>query len=152
VPPYQGSRFAQLFQKPGRYLVAALCLAWALSLAPTAEAHQYAGEFLQVAVGARALGLGGAYCSLTQEGWAPGLVKLPLNEDVHLPLSDSLSKGRVRESPVYQDDGSSLVNLRQALPSISSRGLPLAKFMALAVNLDAVTSIPLFALSAVTTP
>ena len=49
----------------------ALVLACTLSLAPAVEAGQYAGEFLQVAVGARALGLGGAYCSLTREGWAP---------------------------------------------------------------------------------
>jgi hypothetical protein len=59
------------FQGIRRCLVAALCLAWTLSPAPTARAGQYAGEFLRIAVGARALGLGGAYCSLTREGWAP---------------------------------------------------------------------------------
>ncbi len=54
-----------------RLPAAVLLLIGALSMAVPAGAHQYAGEFLQVAVGARALGLGGAYCSLTQEGWAP---------------------------------------------------------------------------------
>lgn len=49
----------------------ALVMVCALGLVSSTGAGQYAGEFLQVAVGARALGLGGAYCSLTQEGWAP---------------------------------------------------------------------------------
>lgn len=71
MPPYRGNKFAQTLQMAWRCLATALCLAWTLILVPSTEAHQYAGEFLQVAVGARALGLGGAYCSLTQEGWAP---------------------------------------------------------------------------------
>ncbi|KPL19316.1 MAG: hypothetical protein AMJ92_04050 [candidate division Zixibacteria bacterium SM23_81] len=62
---------AHTFQNIRRCIVIALCLGLALVPARSAEAGKYAGEFLQVAVGARPLGLGGAYCSLTQEGWAP---------------------------------------------------------------------------------
>ena len=51
--------------------MAFLGLVWVLSLAAPTGASEYAGEFLQVAVGARPLSLGGAYCSLTREGWAP---------------------------------------------------------------------------------
>ncbi len=42
-----------------------------LATASVSRAHRYAGEFLQVAVGARALGIGGAYCSLAEGGFAP---------------------------------------------------------------------------------
>jgi hypothetical protein len=60
-----------LIRELKNHLATIFGLAGILSLASSAGAGQYAGEFLQVAVGARALGLGGAYCSLTQEGWAP---------------------------------------------------------------------------------
>jgi hypothetical protein len=51
--------------------VALLTAALTLSAAPVCRADRYAGEFLQVAVGARALGMGGAYCSLAEGGFAP---------------------------------------------------------------------------------
>jgi hypothetical protein len=47
------------------------CLIWFAAAASPVRAGQYAGEFLQVAAGARALGLGGAYCSLARGGFSP---------------------------------------------------------------------------------
>jgi len=51
--------------------VFALVAITVLTAAPVTRANRYAGEFLQVAVGARALGMGGAYCSLADGGFAP---------------------------------------------------------------------------------
>jgi len=49
---------------------------------PSARATKYAGEFLEIGVGARALGLGGAYCALAEDPssfyWNPaGLARVP---------------------------------------------------------------------------
>jgi hypothetical protein len=59
----------RLFKKTAAMLV--LSAVMALSATSVSRADRYAGEFLQVAVGARALGMGGAYCSLADGGFAP---------------------------------------------------------------------------------
>ena len=59
--------------RPLKWTAAILVLVMAGTLTATSvcRANLYAGEFLQVAVGARALGMGGAYCSLADGGFAP---------------------------------------------------------------------------------
>src|SRR5213083_1097212 len=57
----------------------------ALSLAAPASATKYAGEFLKIQVGARALGMGGAFVAVADDATAPywnpaGLVYLPYRE------------------------------------------------------------------------
>jgi len=52
-------------------VIAVLAMVWTLTASSPCRANRYAGEFLQVAVGARALGMGGAYCSLADGGFAP---------------------------------------------------------------------------------
>lgn len=52
-------------------MIAVLAMVWTLTASSPCRANRYAGEFLQVAVGARALGMGGAYCSLADGGFAP---------------------------------------------------------------------------------
>ena len=71
MPQNRENGLRRTYQKNWPAIAAAICMVWVLSLAPAVRADHYAGEFLQVAVGARALGLGGAYCSLTQDGWGP---------------------------------------------------------------------------------
>ncbi len=56
----------------------ALFLIWA----PLAQGTQYAGEFLEIGVGGRALGMGGAYCALADDPssffWNPaGIARVP---------------------------------------------------------------------------
>jgi hypothetical protein len=53
------------------WFAVALAAAWATSLLPgAAEATRYAGEFLRIGVGARALGMGSAFVGLADDGTA----------------------------------------------------------------------------------
>ncbi|MCX6640981.1 MAG: UPF0164 family protein [bacterium] len=59
-----------------------LIAAGMISLIPVSRATRYAGEFLEIGVGGRALGLGGAYCALAEDPssfyWNPaGLARVP---------------------------------------------------------------------------
>jgi len=58
-----------------------------LVLAAPADATKYAGEFLKIQVGARALGMGGAFVAVADDGTAPywnpaGMVYLPYREAI----------------------------------------------------------------------
>ena len=64
-----------------------LVLLAASVLAPPAHATKYAGEFLKIQVGARALGMGGAFTAVADDATAPywnpaGMVYLPYKEVV----------------------------------------------------------------------
>jgi hypothetical protein len=68
--------------KPIRVLLTA-CLA--LSIAAPARADKYAAEFLKIPVGARAVGMGGAFSAMADDATAPfwnpsGMVFLPYKE------------------------------------------------------------------------
>jgi hypothetical protein len=68
--------------KPTRVLLAALL---ALTVALPAGATKYAGEFMKIPVGARAVGMGGAFSALADDATSPfwnpaGLVYLPYRE------------------------------------------------------------------------
>ena len=65
-----------------RVLVAAV---FTTLLAAPAHATKYAGEFMKIAVGARAVGMGGAFASVADDATAPfwnpaGMVYLPYKE------------------------------------------------------------------------
>ena len=62
-------------------------LAAALALASPASATKYAGEFMKIPIGARAIGMGGAFSAVTDDATAPywnpaGMVFLPYREVV----------------------------------------------------------------------
>ncbi len=68
-----------------RFLPFTLALAVASLLAGPAAATKYAGEFLKIQVGARALGMGGAFTAVSDDATAPywnpaGMVYLPYRE------------------------------------------------------------------------
>src|SRR5436309_7220574 len=63
----------------------ALVAVGCLLLAPAAHATKYAGEFLKVPVGARAVGMGGAFTAVADDATAPwwnpaGMIYLPYRE------------------------------------------------------------------------
>jgi len=62
-----------------------LILLVVLTTAASAHADKYAGEFLKIPVGARAVGMGGAFVAVADDATAPwwnpaGLVYLPYRE------------------------------------------------------------------------
>src|SRR5205814_8474887 len=62
-----------------------LCAAAALLAAVPVSATKYAGEFMKIPVGARAIGMGGAFSAVTDDATAPywnpaGMVYLPYRE------------------------------------------------------------------------
>ena len=65
-----------------------LCAAFSATLwwaAPPAQATKYAGEFLKIPVGARAIGMGGGFCAVSDDAtaayWNPaGMIYLPYRE------------------------------------------------------------------------
>ena len=62
-----------------------LAAAAVLLLAPRAEATKYAGEFMKIPVGARAVGMGGAFSAVADDATSPywnpaGMVFLPYRE------------------------------------------------------------------------
>ncbi len=64
------------------YTIAVTILFLITTLTSTALATRYAGEFLEIGVGGRALGMGGAYCALAEDPssfyWNPaGLARVP---------------------------------------------------------------------------
>lgn len=63
----------------------ALAVAFLLVSAPPAHATKYAGEFLKIPVGARAMGMGGAFTAVSDDATAPwwnpaGMIYLPYRE------------------------------------------------------------------------
>ena len=68
--------------KPSRVLLA---VSYALFLATPAAATKYAAEFLKIPIGARAVGMGGAFCAVADDATSPfwnpaGMVYLPYKE------------------------------------------------------------------------
>jgi hypothetical protein len=108
-----------------------LALAIAISAAP-AHATKYAGEFLKIPVGARAIGMGGAFVAVSDDATAPfwnpaGLIYLPYKEVL----------------PMHAEQFGSLVN-HDYLGGVFPLGGPKGRQQALGVGLIrlAVDDIP----------
>jgi hypothetical protein len=91
-------------------IMVALLALWTLASASVSQANRYAGEFLQVAVGARALGMGGAYCSLAEEGFAPYWNPAGSGHQQRLALS-------VQHATLFELAQQEYVNLSLPLPN-----------------------------------
>jgi hypothetical protein len=105
-------------------------LAWLLGSPQVSRANRYAGEFLQVAVGARALGMGGAYCSLAQEGFAPYWNPAGIGRMGHGALS-------VQHATLFDLAQHEYINLTLPLPNEASLG-----FTWIRLGVDAIPVFP----------